>query len=116
MSRRKRSANAYEPVFRRAAEDMIAPVPLEARKQFDLTADGLSVQVKPAAFGASSNLRRSLEPTLHVLVVVVVVVLLIACANLAGLFLAQALNRQREFGLRLALGAGRSRTAAPGRY
>ena len=115
MGRRQTGVSAeeigkrLEPVFRRAAEDMIAPVPLEARKQFNLTADGLSVQVKPAAFGASSNLRRSLEPTLHVLVVVVVVVLLIACANLAGLFLAQALNRQREFGLRLALGAGRSR-------
>jgi predicted permease len=56
-----------------------------------------------------SNMRRTLEPTLRVLTIVVMLVLLIACANLTGLFLAQTLNRSREFGLRLALGAARSR-------
>jgi len=54
-------------------------------------------------------LQDSAQEPLLVLMSMVVLVLLIACANLAGLLVARGEARQREVGVRLAMGARRAR-------
>ena len=92
------------------AEASLKTIASQLEKDFPKDNGGRSIALTPlteAAVGVNQHDQIALAGTM--LMTVVGLVLLIACANLANLLLARAARREREMGLRAALGAGRGR-------
>jgi predicted permease len=70
----------------------------------------LRLTAVPAGRGVS-QLRQEYETSLWLLLGITGLLLLVACGNLANLMLARAAAREREFAVRLAIGASRGRLA-----
>ncbi|MFA7541378.1 MAG: ABC transporter permease, partial [Lysobacterales bacterium] len=107
-----RGSNSLSPVARLApgisaeqAQAAMAAVTTWQAQEFPDNHEGLTARVQPLRELVGANLRGSMR----ILLATAAMVLLIACANLAGLMLAQCLSRRQEWALRRALGAGTGR-------
>ena len=90
-----------------AAQEDMNRIARELSAAYPRTNAGVNIQVA----SVPNELLGQVRPALLVLLGAVVCVLLVACANVANLMLARGADRGREFAIRAALGAGRTRLA-----
>jgi predicted permease len=90
------------------AKDEVSALAKRLAANYPNTNRGVDAIVVPVWAGHLGAQGLLLKP-LQILMAVCALLLIIVCANVANLLLSRAVTRQKEFGLRLAFGAGRGR-------
>jgi putative ABC transport system permease protein len=90
------------------AKDEVSALAKRLAADYPKTNRGVDAIVVPVWAGHLGAQGILLKP-LQILMAVCALLLIIVCANVANLLLSRAVTRQKEFGLRLAFGAGRGR-------
>jgi predicted permease len=92
----------------RQAQANLSTLARDFEKEYPNAEKNVGVYVTPV-WGAHYGVQDFMRGALGFLMIVAVFVLLIGCVNVANLLLARATAREKEFAIRAAMGAGRSR-------
>jgi len=113
---RERSARNFQAIVRlkpgvtiSEANAEVAEVAKRLALAYPKTNQGVGARIVPIWKAENGGVSSILVSPLGILGAACGLVLLIACANVTNLLLARSLSRQREFGIRVALGAGPGR-------
>jgi predicted permease len=90
------------------ARERMRVVAKRHEQQFPDSQRGVGYDLRPVT-GFEDSLRGAAVGFFSILATLAVLVLTVACVNVSGILLARATAREREFGVRLALGAGTGR-------
>ena len=90
------------------ATDDLNRIAQQLGREFPATDKGVTIRLAQPGL-AGNAMRAPVEAFAFGVLTLAALVLLTACANLAGLMLAHAADRQRETAIRLSIGAGRGR-------